>query len=80
MTIQDCVQDAAQAVLLAATAPDHHSRAAYTGRIIQKEHVTIISDDGTAFEKEVSFTISWDSIVKILDLIRERAKKVSRAK
>jgi len=53
--------------------PDANSRAAYAGRITQTEHVTITSDDGTSFEKEVSFTISWDSILKILGLINIRA-------
>lgn len=57
----------------AAITPDHHSRSAYTGRVIQREWVTIISDDGTAFEKEVSFTLSWASISEILQLIKIRA-------
>lgn len=61
------------ASIKAAIAPDFHSRAAYTGRVTQKESVTIISDDGTSFEREVEFTVSWDSILKILSLIQIRA-------
>lgn len=61
------------ASMKAATTPDVQSRAAYIGRIYQTEHVTIIAEDGTAFEKEVIFSISWDSISKILDLINKRA-------
>lgn len=58
----------------AAITPDQHSRGAYGGRIMQTETVTIFSDDGTAFERDVQFTISWDSIVKILDLIEKRVE------
>ena len=57
----------------AATMPDAQSRAAYIGRVTQTERVTIIGDDGTCFEKEVSFSINWDSISKILGLIQKRA-------
>ena len=62
------------ALLKAAVSTDFHSRSAYTGHVTQTETVTIIAEDGTPFEKEVSFPISWDSISKILDLIRERAR------
>ena len=57
----------------AAVTPDHHSRSAYIGQVSQTEQITITSDDGTSFEKEVSFLISWDSISKILGLIQKRA-------
>lgn len=60
--------------LLNALAPDHHSRAAYVGRISQTERVTVWDESGQPFEKEVSFLISWDSISKILELARERAR------
>lgn len=60
--------------LRAAITPDVHSKAAYIGRVAQTETVTIIADDGTAYEKEVIFPISWDSISKILDLIGKRAE------
>lgn len=56
-----------------AVASDFHSRAAYVGRVQQTEKVTIFAEDGTPFEKEVCFTVSWDSISKILGLVRERA-------
>lgn len=52
---------------------DHHSRSAYVGRVTQQDQVTIILEDGTVIEKEVAFSISWDSILKILELIRKRA-------
>jgi len=54
--------------------PDGHSKAAYAGRVTQTEHVTIFAEDGTAYEKDVIFIISWDSISKILDLIGQRAE------
>lgn len=59
--------------LKAVIASDHHSRAAYTGCVMQKEMVTVFHEDGTPFEKEVSFSISWDSISEILSLARKRA-------
>lgn len=64
---------ASLARLKAATTADTASKAAYIGRIYQTEHVTIIAEDGTAFKKEVSFPINWDSISKILGLINKRA-------
>jgi len=59
--------------LLAAIALDNQSKAAYIGRITQTETVTIMSNDGTSFEKDVTISISWDSISKILELIGKRA-------
>lgn len=61
------------AALKAAITPDHHSRAAYVGQVTQTEEVTIMADDGTSFTKEVTFTVSWDSILKILAIINKRA-------
>lgn len=66
------------AVYEAAIASDHHSKSAYVGRVTQTEQVTIITEDGTAIEKEVSFLISWDSISKILGLIRNRVKAANQ--
>ena len=56
-----------------ALAPDHHSQAAYTGRIRQTETVTVFAEDGTPIQKEVTFYISWDSIAQFLALVRKRA-------
>lgn len=67
-------QTAQLAAFKAAVTPDYHSRSAYIGQVTQKELVTVITDDGTSFEKEVSFLISWDSISKILGLIQKRAE------
>ena len=58
----------------AALKPDHHNKGAYIGKVTQTEKVMIIAEDGTSFEKEVTFHISWDSISKILGLIKERAE------
>lgn len=69
-------QAAELAAIRAATRPDAHSRAAYIGRVTQTESVTIIAEDGTSFEKEVTFSLSWDSISKILDLINKRASRL----
>ncbi|MEQ1950899.1 hypothetical protein [Mesorhizobium sp. CN2-181] len=59
----------------AAVAPNFLTKGMYLGKVTQREHVTIIADDGTPFEKEVEFHISWDSISKILALISERAER-----
>ena len=56
-----------------ALAPDTHSQAAYTGRIQQTETIVVHAEDGTPFQKDVTFYISWDSICRILSLVRERA-------
>ncbi len=61
------------AAIKAALTPDFHSRAAYIGRVYQTETVVIIGEDGTVFEKTVSFPVSWDSISKMLEIIKERA-------
>lgn len=62
------------ATFKAAVAPDHHSRSAYTGQVYQTERVTIIADDGTCFERDVTFPVSWNSILKILSLINKRVE------
>lgn len=59
--------------ITAALASDHHSKAAYTGRIEQRETVTVHAEDGTPIQKEVSFFISWDTIDAILTMVRQRA-------
>lgn len=59
--------------ITAALASDHHSKAAYTGRIQQSETVTVYAEDGTPIQKEVSFFISWDTIDQILTMVRNRA-------
>lgn len=71
---EECAAIAKLAVVSACLTPDHHSKAAYVGRVQQTETVTIIMDDGTSFETEVSFTVSWESISKILALIQKRAQ------
>lgn len=62
-----------QELVLQALEPDRKSQAAYSGQVTQHETVTIFSEDGTPFEKEVTFLISWDSILKIMSLIKKRA-------
>ena len=57
----------------AALASDHHSKSAYTGRIVQSETVIIHDENGTPIQKEVSFFITWDTIDQILRMARERA-------
>lgn len=57
----------------AAVASDHHSKAAYTGRIQQTETVTVVTEDGISIQKDVSFYITWDTIDKLLNLVKERA-------
>ena len=57
----------------AALAPDHHSKAAYVGRVKQTETITVTTEDGTAIEREVTIYISWDSMEEMLKLIRNRA-------
>lgn len=49
------------------------SQIAYAGKIKQTEHVSIIDSHGNVHEKDVEIYISWDSIVQILNLVRERA-------
>ena len=57
----------------AALASDSASQLAYAGLVSQTEHVSIIDGHGNVHEKEVEVFISWDSISKILNLVRERA-------
>ncbi len=52
---------------------DHHSRSAYTGRIQQTETVILHDENGVPIQKDISFFISWDSIAKLLAIIKERA-------
>lgn len=52
---------------------DGYSQVAYTGKIKQIEHVSIIDSHGNVHEKDVEIYISWDSIDQILNLVRERA-------
>ena len=58
----------------AAISSDHHSRAAYTGKIKQTETVSVTTEEGVVIEKEVTIFISWDSIDELLKMVRERAK------
>lgn len=69
---QKTMSDNLAATIRSALTPDAQSKAAYFGRVTQTEHVTITADDGTSFEKEVNFPISWESISKILSLIEKR--------
>lgn len=71
-SISPAIEPNQLATLVAAITPDHHSRSAYTGRVTQKERVTIIADDGTAFEADVSFFVSWDSISELLGIMKKR--------
>lgn len=58
----------------AALASDNASQMAYASQgISQIEHVSIIDSHGNVHEKDVEVFISWDSISKILNLVRERA-------
>lgn len=57
----------------AALASDSASQMAYAGKVVQTEHVSIIDSHGNVHEKEVEIYISWDSVSKILNLVRERA-------
>lgn len=57
----------------AALAADHHSRSAYTGQLVQRETVEIVTEDGTSIQKEVDIYISWDTISNMLTMIRNRA-------
>ena len=52
---------------------DSKSQAAYAGKIVQTESVSIIDMHGNVHEKDVDIYISWASIVAILKLVRERA-------
>lgn len=60
----------------AAVATNHQSKKAYTGRIQQTETVTVITEDGISIQKEVSFFITWDTIEKLLNLVKERATAI----
>lgn len=56
----------------AAVDPDFNSQGAYTGRVIQRETVTVLDGEGNPIHKEVDVVISWDTIKQILALVRER--------
>ena len=60
--------------ILTALASDSASQMAYAGQVSQTEHVSIIDSHGNVHEKDVEVFISWDSISKILNLVRERAR------
>ncbi|RRY03846.1 hypothetical protein [Brucella anthropi] len=72
-SLQNAASGPDLATIKAALTPDFHSRAAYVGQVYQTESVVIITEDGTVFEKTVSFPVSWDSISKMLEIIKERA-------
>lgn len=57
----------------AALTANNDSRVAYAGKISQKETVTIYTDDGVAVQKEIEIFITWDTISKMLDMVRNRA-------
>lgn len=58
----------------AALASDTASQTAYASQAIsQIEHVSIIDSHGNVHEKDVEVFISWVTISKILNLVRERA-------
>jgi hypothetical protein len=57
-----------------ALTPDQASVAAYAGKIKQVEEVTVFLDDGTAVTKQIEVIISWETVMKLLSLIRRRAK------
>lgn len=57
----------------AALTPDHHSQAAYTGRIKQTETIVVHTEDGTPIQRDITCYISWDSIAQILAMIAKRA-------
>lgn len=62
-----------EAKIRAALSPDGLSQRAYAGKIVQREVVMLMTEDGLPIEQEVDVVISWSSIVKMLDLIKERA-------
>jgi hypothetical protein len=55
-----------------ALTPDHHSQAAYTGRVKQTETVIVFAEDGTPIQGSVDVYISWASIVQILAMVGKR--------
>ena len=57
-----------------ALTPDQYSQAAYAGRVKQTEIVEVFTEDGTPIQKQVTFYLSWDSIVQILAIVRKRAE------
>lgn len=60
--------------ITAALDDDHNSQAAYTGRIIQKQDFTIQDSDGNTIHVEKDVIITWDTIKKVLSLVRDRAQ------
>ena len=61
-------------LIKAALTPDHHSQAAYTGRIIQREEFTVIDGEGNPIHVERDVVITWDTIKAVIALIRKRIK------
>lgn len=59
--------------IVSALTPDFHSKAAYVGRVTQKETFTVMDEDGNPINVEREFFISWASIEQILAMVRERA-------
>ncbi len=49
------------------------NRADYVNRVKQTEKVTIITEDGTPYETEVSFFINLESTQAIFDLVKKKA-------
>lgn len=52
---------------------DFNSQGAYTGRVIQKEEFTVLDHEGNPIHVERDVIISWDTIQKILALVKDRA-------
>jgi len=57
----------------AALSTDYHSRNAYTGQITQTSKVTVLTENGTPIEVDVTFFISWDTMKDMLKLVSTRA-------
>ena len=56
-----------------ALTPDFHSKAAYVGRITQRETFTVSDEDGNPINVERDVIISWATIEQVLSMVRERA-------
>ncbi len=59
--------------LIAATKATTKTQQAYTGRIIQRETVTVQDEQGNPIQKEIDVYLTWDTIKEVLSLIRARA-------
>lgn len=53
--------------------PDTLSQQAYSGKITQRETVTVFAEDGTPIHKDMDIYLSWDTIAKILAMVSDRA-------